>query len=42
LTDFLKEKCKFKENVFADVYSKLDEHGIETVDELFDLSVENL
>jgi hypothetical protein len=42
LTEFLKDKCGFKENVLADVYSKLTEQGIDTVDMLFDLSVEDL
>ncbi len=42
LTDFLKDRCGFKDNVIADVNFKLTEQGIDSIEMLFDLSIEDL
>jgi hypothetical protein len=42
LNNFLKDSCGFKENVIADVSFKLTEQGIDSVEMLFDLSIEDL
>jgi hypothetical protein len=39
LNDFLKDRCGFKENIFADVNFKLTEQGIDSVEMLYDLSI---
>jgi hypothetical protein len=42
LSDFLKDRCGFKENIYADVYYKLTEQGIDSVEMLFELSSKDL
>lgn len=41
LTDFLKT-CGFKEDVFADVLFKLTDEGIDSVEILLELTIEDL